>query len=70
MNNALKNDAKALQVITCRCGGIAAQPERVAYCSDRWVIRCLVLRCAARNYGQSLASTIAGWNRMSRHYYR
>ena len=54
----------------CRCGGEPTQPDLVANCNNRWIIRCQVEGCCARNIGQGLYDTIQGWNRLSSHFYR
>lgn len=54
----------------CRCGGEASTPELVAGCRNRWMIRCQVKHCCAKNIGQGLNDTIVGWNRLSTHFYR
>lgn len=56
--------------ILCRCGGLPSKPERVKGCANRWVIRCQVKSCHAKNNGQGLHDTIIGWNRLSNHFYR
>jgi len=54
----------------CRCGGEPTKPVLVADCTNRWIIRCKVTHCCARNTCQGLSDTIAGWNRLSTHFYR
>lgn len=54
----------------CRCGGVASYPVRVENCGDRWMIKCTVSRCFAKNIGQGKKETILGWNRLSEHLSR
>lgn len=57
-------------VLGCRCGGVPSEPQRIKECKDRWIIKCTVERCFAKNIGQGRKETIDGWNRLSEHLYR
>ncbi|WP_416308446.1 hypothetical protein [Neptunicella sp. SCSIO 80796] len=70
MSDEFMSQPESLEPIQCRCGGEPTQPEKVPHCHDRWIIRCQVERCLARNIGQSRSAVIIGWNRLSSSFYR
>ncbi|MBC3764467.1 hypothetical protein [Neptunicella marina] len=58
------------KITPCRCGGAASGLVAIKGCTDRWMIKCQVPECFAKNTGQGKEDVITGWNRLSTSFYR
>ncbi len=70
VDKSLKLVSSSQTILNCRCGGSPSAVKPVSGCKDRWIVRCTVERCYAKNIGQGLDMTVYGWNQLSQHAYR